>query len=97
MSKSFLLENNLLLMLFSSGKFFMRNMGDEFHTKEVLTPSTPGTPTSPPVILSLTLKGLIHERRIKICTPNQMLKRLPILSAQVQASNTSETLLNEVQ
>ena len=30
----------------------MRNMGDEFHTKEVLTPSTPGTPTSPPVILS---------------------------------------------
>ena len=33
---------------------------------------------------------------LKILTPNQMLKRLPIALAQIKASNTSETLLNEI-
>ena len=33
--------------------------------------------------------------RIKISTPNQMLKRLPIALAQVKAGNNSESLLNE--
>ena len=32
---------------------------------------------------------------IKILTPEQMLKRLPIALAQVKAGNTSENLLNE--
>ena len=34
--------------------------------------------------------------RIKILTPNQMLKRLPIALAQVKAGNNSESLLNEI-
>ena len=33
---------------------------------------------------------------LKILTPNQMLKRLPIALAQVKADNNSESLLNEI-
>ena len=33
---------------------------------------------------------------LKILTPNQMLKRLPIALAQVKAGNNSESLLNEM-
>ena len=33
---------------------------------------------------------------LKILTPNQMLKRLPIALAQVKAGNNSENLLNEI-
>ena len=33
---------------------------------------------------------------LKILTPNQMLKRLPIALAQIKAGNTSERLLNEI-
>ena len=36
------------------------------------------------------------SERIKILTPNQMLKRLPIALAQVKAGNNSESLLNEI-
>ena len=33
---------------------------------------------------------------LKILTPNQMLKRLPIALAQIKAGNKSESLLNEI-
>ena len=33
---------------------------------------------------------------VKILTPNQMLKRLPIALAQIEAGNNSESLLNEI-
>ena len=33
---------------------------------------------------------------LKISTPNQMLKRLPIALAQIKAGNNSENLLNEI-
>ena len=33
---------------------------------------------------------------LKILTPKQMLQRLPIALAQVKASNSSESLLNEI-
>ena len=33
---------------------------------------------------------------LKILTPNQMLKRLPIALAQIKAENNSESLLNEI-
>ena len=33
---------------------------------------------------------------LKILTPNQMLKRLPIALAEVKAGNNSESLLNEI-
>ena len=33
---------------------------------------------------------------LKILTPNQMLKKLPIALAQVKAGNNSESLLNEI-
>ena len=36
------------------------------------------------------------DERLKILTPNQMLKRLPIALAQVKAGNTSESLSNEI-
>ena len=36
------------------------------------------------------------NKMLKILTPNQMLKRLPIALAQVKAGNNSESLLNEI-
>ena len=47
--------------------------------------------------------GIFHRleksqegKGLKILTPNQMLKRLPIALAQVKAGNNSESLLNEI-
>ena len=47
----------------------------------------------------LEAKKLAKEqegRGLKILTPNQMLKRLPIALAKVKAGNNSEGLLNEI-
>ena len=41
-------------------------------------------------------KGANEGERIKILTPNQMLKRLPTALAQVKAGNNSKSLLNEI-
>ena len=41
-------------------------------------------------------KGEGANEMLKILTPNQMLKRLPIALAQVKAGNNSESLLNEI-
>ena len=49
--------------------------------------SSPGMSTSHP-------SGFTS--RLKILTPKQMLKRLPIALAQVKAGNTSEKALNEI-
>ena len=43
----------------------------------------------------------IHESKqegtgLKILTPNQMLKKLPIALAQIKAGNNSESLLNKI-
>ena len=37
-----------------------------------------------------------NRKHIKISTPKQMLQRLPIVLAQVNAGNISENLLNEI-
>ena len=49
----------------------------------------------------LEAKKLTREQEgegegLKILTPNQMLKRLPIALAQIKAGNNSERLLNEI-
>ena len=47
----------------------------------------------------LEAKKLVKEPEgtgLKILTPNQMLKRLPIALAQIKAGNNSESLLNEI-
>ena len=47
----------------------------------------------------LEAKKLAKEKEgtgLKILTPNQMLKRLPIAFAQIKAGNNSESLLNEI-
>ena len=41
-------------------------------------------------------EGVNEGERIKILTPNQMLKRLPIALAKVKAGNNSKSLLNEM-
>ena len=41
-------------------------------------------------------EGANEDEQIKILTPNQMHKRLPIALAQVKAGNNSESLLNEI-
>ena len=37
-----------------------------------------------------------NRKELRILTPKQMLRRLPIAVAQVKAGNTSENLLNEI-
>ena len=47
----------------------------------------------------LGAKKLAREQEgtgLKILTPNQMLKRLPIALAQIKAGNNSESLLKEI-
>ena len=47
----------------------------------------------------LEAKKLAKEQEgtgLKILTPNQMLKRLPITLARIKAGNNSESLLNEI-
>ena len=47
----------------------------------------------------LEAKKLAKEQEgtgLKILTPNQMFKRLPIALAQIKAGNNSEILLNEI-
>ena len=47
----------------------------------------------------LDAKKLAKEQEgtgLKILTPNQMLKRLPIALTQVKVGNNSESLLNEI-
>ena len=41
-------------------------------------------------------EGTGANEMLKILIPNQMLKRLPIALAQVNAGNNSESLLNEI-
>ena len=41
-------------------------------------------------------EGKGANKMLKILTPNQMLKRLPIALPQVKAGNNSESLLNEI-
>ena len=51
------------------------------------------------VSMILEAKKLAREQEgtgLKILTPNQMLKRLPIALAQVKAGNNTESLLNEI-
>ena len=38
----------------------------------------------------------LFGKGLKIFTPNEMLKRLPIALAQIKAGNNSESLLNEI-
>ena len=47
----------------------------------------------------LDAKKLAREQEgegLRILTPTQMLKRLPIALAQIKAGNNSESLLNEI-
>ena len=50
------------------------------------------------MILEAREKALIEQygKGLKILTPNQMLKRLPIALAQIKAVNNSESLVNEI-
>ena len=50
------------------------------------------------MILEAREQALVEEygKGLKILTPNQMLKRLPIALAQVKAGHNSESLLNEI-
>ena len=53
------------------------------------------------VTQKLDLKPFTNQNKtegkgLKILTPKQMLKRLPIAFAQVKAGNNSENLLNEI-
>ena len=46
----------------------------------------------------LEAKKIVKQegKELKILTPNQRLRRLPIALAQIKAGNSSESLLNEI-
>ena len=46
--------------------------------------------------ISRSIYDLKQGTGLKMLTPNQMLKRLPIALAQIKAGNNSESLLNEI-
>ena len=46
--------------------------------------------------LDLPRSKAFDRTQLKILTPKQMLQRLPMITAQVKARNTSENLLNEM-
>ena len=48
--------------------------------------------------MTLEAKRLAKQKGtgLKILTPNEMLKRLPIALAQIKAGNNSESLLNKI-
>ena len=46
--------------------------------------------------IKTNIADLRKGKGLKILTPNQMLKRLPIALAQIKAGNNSESLLNEI-
>ena len=48
------------------------------------------------IVEAKTLAREQERTGLKILTPNQMLKRLPIAYAQIKAGNNSESLLNEI-
>ena len=48
------------------------------------------------MILEVKRIAMQEGEGLKILTPNQMLKRLPIALAQIKAVNNSESLLNEI-
>ena len=53
------------------------------------------------IMLRTCLEIFMNQKKkkgtgLKILTPNQILKRLPIALAQVKAGNNSESLLNEI-
>ena len=65
--------------------------------------SVPGLVNGREMVLKAFQSGIFHKLEeshkgegLKILTPNQMLKRLPIALAQVKAGNNSESLLNKI-
>ena len=64
---------------------------------ESLMPKTPSTPATAIVVLDSSPPGRsAHRRGIKILPTKQVLQKLLILLAQVQAGITSEILLNKI-
>ena len=51
---------------------------------------------NPDKVIHITFNKQQKDRELKILTPKQMLQRLPVGLAQVEADNTSENLLNEI-
>ena len=54
------------------------------------------TLTTPPEVLGKPPQTSTKGKGIKILPPKQLLQRLPILPAQVQAGDTSKNLLIEI-
>ena len=82
--------------MFDDDNYFIYD--DELHPKRVLIQRTsgalitPGTLTTPPVILGPPPGISTLWSRIEILPLEQTLQRLPILLAQIQAFDTSENL-----
>ena len=75
--------------------FMMMSCIQKEHTPR--TPETPRTPITLPLTFSQPPRKSTQGRGIKIFPLKQMLQRLLIVFAQVQAGNMSENLLNKIQ
>ena len=84
-------ENQMLINATRKGIFPVRNIDDDDPEKAMS-----GTPTTLSIVLGISPKRSTQGKKIKILSPKQVLQRLPIAIAQVQARNTSANLLNKI-
>ena len=92
------MKSNALLMIFKveSFQWYMPHLNSVMIQKKTLTPESPTTPTTSPVTLGPPRENLALRKIIKILLPKQLLQRMPILLAEVQAGNISKNLSNKI-
>ena len=86
-------KNNKLVNIFNSGLKDLENEIKNMPKKERKTKKPNNIVTVVKKILDFDEHA---QKGLKILTPNQMLNRLPIASAQLQAGNNSNKLKNEI-
>ena len=84
-------ENQMLINATRKWILSMRKIDDNDPEKEA-----PGTPTILSIVLVIPPKRSIQGNEIKILSPKEVLQRLPIVLAQIEARNISENLLNKI-
>ena len=89
-------KNSKLVNIFNSGLEDLEKEIKEMSKEEIETEKPYNIVKVVKMILDFNKIEQQEGQGIKILTPNQMLNRLPIALAQLQAGNTSNKLKNEI-
>ena len=89
-------KNSKLVNIFNSGLEDLEKEIKEMSKEEIETEKPYNIVKVVKMILDFNKIEQQEEQGIKILTPNQMLNRLPIALAQLQAGNNSDKLKNEI-